>query len=62
MKVMAAVPPTMTPLSNPYAGSQFNSTMMPHLTAIYVPAGSVNAYKTASGWKNFADNIFAISE
>ena len=28
---------------------------------IYVPAGSVNAYKTASGWSNYANNIEAIS-
>lgn len=27
---------------------------------IYVPAGSVNAYKTASRWNTYADRIFAI--
>lgn len=26
---------------------------------IYVPAGSVDAYKTAAGWSNYADAIFA---
>jgi hypothetical protein len=30
------------------------------LSAIYVPAGSVNAYKNADGWKNHADLITAI--
>ena len=27
---------------------------------IYVPAGSVDTYKTADGWSNYADRIFAI--
>lgn len=27
---------------------------------IYVPAGSVDAYKTADGWSDYADRIFAI--
>ena len=30
-------------------------------TAIYVPTASVNAYKTADGWKNYADKIRAMS-
>lgn len=29
----------------------------PNLTAIYVPASAVNAYKTASGWSAYADII-----
>ena len=29
---------------------------------IYVPAGSVDAYKTADSWKDFANNIKAIPE
>ena len=31
------------------------------VTAIYVPKDSVGAYKTADGWKNFADKIQAIA-
>ena len=31
------------------------------VTAIYVPAESVEAYKAADGWKNFADKIQAIA-
>jgi hypothetical protein len=30
-------------------------------TKIYVPAESVNAYKTAANWSNYAEYIFAIS-
>jgi hypothetical protein len=33
---------------------------LPLLTAIYVPAASVNAYKDANGWKKHADIIQAI--
>lgn len=29
--------------------------------AIYVPSGSVNAYKAASGWSQFADKIYPIT-
>lgn len=32
------------------------------VTAIYVPAESVDAYKTATGWINYADIIFPIEE
>ena len=32
------------------------------ITAIYVPAASVNAYKTASGWSYYADKIQAKPE
>ena len=39
------------------AGYMFDSR---YLTIIYVPAQSVNAYKTAEGWKNYADKIFPI--
>jgi len=31
------------------------------LTAIYVPSASVDAYKAASGWSSYADNIQAMS-
>lgn len=30
--------------------------------AIYVPSGSVNAYKTAQNWSAYADKIFAMEE
>ena len=39
------------------AGYMFNDR---YLTIIYVPAQSVKAYKTAEGWKNYADKIFPI--
>jgi len=29
---------------------------------IYVPSGSVNAYKSASGWSTYADRIQAIQQ
>ncbi|MBQ3921674.1 MAG: hypothetical protein II707_00130, partial [Spirochaetales bacterium] len=32
------------------------------LTTIYVPADSVEAYKTANNWKDYADIIKAITE
>lgn len=34
----------------------------PKLTAIYVPAESVDAYKSATGWSEYADIIQAIAE
>ena len=39
---------------NPIAGRYNN-------VAIYVPSGSVNAYKAASGWSQFADKIYPIT-
>jgi hypothetical protein len=36
----------------------FGSNIPEDLT-IYVPAGSVNAYKNAEGWKEYADRITA---
>lgn len=32
------------------------------LTAIHVPASSVNTYKSASWWSNYASRIYAIQE
>ena len=48
----ATVPPT---LGN---GALGNSS---RITEIYVPAESVEAYKNADGWKDFADKIQAIA-
>ena len=51
--IKATTPPTF--------GSQlfFNANRRPN---IYVPSGSVNAYKAAAGWSNYADKIQAIPE
>ena len=43
----------------PKAFTLFNDSST--LTAIYVPAGSVEAYKAASGWSEFADKIQAMA-
>ena len=43
----------------PRAFSLFNNSST--LTAIYVPAGSVEAYKVAAGWSEFADKIQAMA-
>lgn len=45
-------PPTLG--SNALAGTSSN-------LKIYVPASSVNAYKSASGWSTYANKIFSIS-
>lgn len=44
-------PPTLG--STPFSGTSF---------PIYVPAESVDAYKSASGWSGYARRIFAIQE
>lgn len=46
----ATTPPTIS----------YSLTNTPNLIAIYVPAASVDAYKAASGWSNFASIILAI--
>ena len=53
--ISATVPPT-----NAYNSSSY-SFMNGKVTAIYVPSESVEAYKAANGWKNYADKIQAIS-
>lgn len=45
----ATTPPTMV----------YNIFERNPIAKIYVPAGSVNAYKAADGWKIYADKIFA---
>ena len=49
--VLATTPPTIVP-------GTFADT--PSSLKIYVPSGSVNAYKAASGWSNHASKIQAI--
>lgn len=49
--IHAVTPPTLG------GNNVFNTTCM-----FYVPAESVEAYKTASGWSSFADRIQAIDE
>ena len=51
--VEATTPPSLIN-SNALEGTNAN-------LVIYVPAESVNAYKTASGWSTYASRIFAIS-
>ena len=49
---LATTPPTL------YEDAVNNTNSCP----IYVPAGSVDAYKAADGWKDYADRIQAIPE
>ena len=53
--ILAVTPPIM---EKHYYKFYINSYM--DNTKIYVPAQSVNAYKTAEGWKQYADKIFPI--
>ena len=55
MTVLAATPPTLD-------SAAFGNATSNSLTAIYVPAESVDAYKGADVWKNFADKIKSIVE
>lgn len=48
----ATTPPSIT-------SNTFYNT---NITTIYVPAESVNAYKTATNWSTYADKITAISQ
>ena len=52
--IHAATPPTITKILD-YPFDNTNNC------PIYVPSGSVNAYKTASGWSTYASRIQAIS-
>ena len=54
MTVKATTPPSVT-------DKMFGSNSPKTLTAIYVPVGSVDAYKSAEGWKKHADLITAIT-
>ena len=51
--INATTPPTLA------SANAFNNT---NNCPIYVPAESVNAYKTATNWSSLADRIFAIQE
>lgn len=51
LTILAETPPTLG-----------TSALPDSLTAIYVPAESVDAYKAATNWNAFADRIFAIEE
>ena len=50
LKVLPTTPPTIG--SNVFASTNIGQ--------IFVPSESVNAYKSASGWSDYADKIFAI--
>ena len=53
LTILAAVPPSLD--STALGGTT-------SLTDIYVPSDSVNAYKAADGWSNYASKITAIPE
>lgn len=55
--VLNPIPPTIGDPENNSA-----SEVIPKATRIYVPAESVNAYKAASGWKDFRTRIYPISK
>lgn len=42
-------------------GYRYPSSLAPSGFKIYVPSGSVNAYKTATGWSHMADYIYPIT-
>lgn len=50
MTVKATTPPTL----------DFYAFRGCPITTIYVPAASVDAYKSADGWKDYANSIQAI--
>ena len=45
---------------NPTTGGSWHQIVDIADYPIYVPAGSVNAYKTATGWSDYADRIFSM--
>ena len=53
--ILAVTPPIIEKHYYSYSLNPFMKN-----TKIYVPAQSVNAYKTAEGWKDYADKIFPI--
>ena len=53
--IHAVNPPAITTVGNILGYNSYDSSLK-----IYVPAQSVNAYKTAIGWKSYADKIFPI--
>jgi len=55
LKIYATTPP-------PIASNVFNSTAKNYLTKIYVPAASLDAYKTATNWSVYANYMEAIEE
>jgi hypothetical protein len=57
--VLATTPPTLG--NNVFNVSWPNSHLpLPNLTEIRVPASSVDAYKAAANWSDYADIIVAI--
>ena len=55
--IKALEPPEFTRYFNAI-GEPFKGCNLESLK-IYVPSGSLDAYKKAEGWKEYADNIFA---
>ena len=53
--MLRATPPALGDL----AFYDYNDIIIPALTAIYVPAASVTAYKKADGWSTYKDKIVA---
>lgn len=54
-KILATTPPRITNITEQNKGC-FNNTISDKLRII-VPKGSIDAYKTADGWSQYADNI-----
>lgn len=52
---------TLTCLATTPPSISSSLTNLTNLTAIYVPSGSVDAYKAASGWGGFSSKILAIT-
>ena len=60
--VQATTPPATTYGPFSYNYKNYDDEGNISIPTIYVPAGSVNAYKTAPGWSEYADYIQAIPD
>lgn len=58
--IYATTPPKIE--SDTFFVSNSSGAVMPSTCKFYVPAESLEAYKTATNWSNYADKIFAIEE
>lgn len=58
--VQATTPPATTYGPFSYNYQNYDDEWITLIPSVYVPAGSVNAYKTAPGWSRYADYIRSI--
>ena len=58
--IYATTPPQIE--ADTFFASNSSGAVMPSTCKFYVPAESLEAYKTTTNWSNYADKIFAIEE